>query len=85
MGPEPPPERRTSHRIQVDERCPGGSGHDDVINAAAGALVLAATPRVPLTFIVGGDSDEDPELQRAEAAREVEEAIREDGVFWPDG
>lgn len=77
-------ERRTARggRDTIDHT-PGG--HDDVANAAAGALVLAAREgaREPYRFF-GGDTNEDEfEVIRQAAHEEFTETIKRQGYWWP--
>ncbi len=77
-------ERRTARggRDTIDH-APGG--HDDVVNAAAGALVLAAREgaREPFRFFGGGTSEEEFEVMRRVAHEEFMETIKRQGYYWP--
>ncbi len=65
------------------DHAPGG--HDDVVNAAAGALVLAAREgaREPFRFFGGGTSEEEFEVMRRVAHEEFMETIKRQGYYWP--
>ncbi|MFQ5961943.1 MAG: hypothetical protein ACE5MG_11165, partial [Candidatus Methylomirabilales bacterium] len=64
----------------------GPGGHDDVVNAAAGALVLAASvgAREPLRLLFLEPMTEEENQARKQAAhQQIVEAVQRQGFWWP--